>query len=990
MSREFRRGPGMFDEGCIRVLLVGDKQGDTLLLGNMLRESPGLQVDLRHELRLGDALSLLDAESFHVVMLDLTLPESRGLEALEKAYPWARHIPFVVLADEAAGIEALRAGAQDYLVKGRVDGNLLLRTIRYAIESKRAEKALNEALNRAQRERAKTEAILAAMGDGVCIQDREFRVLYQNMAHREMLGDHVGERCYSAFAGRSEMCGECAVRDAFEDGKVHTYEKNVGSGAHMRRLEIKASAFVDEDEGITEGIKVVRDITGRRHDEEALLRVNRALRSVSECSKALVRETDEQSLLERLCNIIVEVGGYSMAWVGYAEHDEAKSVSPMASAGHFAGYLDAIVVSWSEVETGMGPTGKAIRSGRPYLVRDIVDEPDFEPWREAAMKQGFASMIALPLVGGGRVFGALNIYAHETDAFDQEEVSLLAELADELAYGVISLRTRAEHRQAEEALIYRFEMEKIVSGISTSFINIEPEYIDSEIERALGEIGEFAGVDQSYVFLFDRGGTKVDITHVWFGEGAEKKPVLLKGISIEMFRYISERLQRLEIIHIPGVKYLPPEAEAERALMRSQGVKSIIIVPLAHSGCLTGCIGFASTKDEKSWFREDAALLKMVGSVFISAFERKRASKKVRSRLERLRALRTVDMAISGSLDLRVILHVFMDQLIGRLRVDAAALLLMKPGDDSLKYAAAKGLFTDFALGTEVRLGEGCAGRVALERTPVAVPDMSRAPGDLESMGIFTDEGFRAYFAMPLMSKGHVNGVLEVFHRTPLEPDEEWLDFLEALANQVAIAIDNANLFDDLQNSRDQLFMAYDTTIEGWSRALDYRDKETEGHSQRVTEMTVRIARAMGMGKEEVVHIRRGALLHDIGKLGVPDHILFKPGRLTEEEWEKMKRHPEIAYELLSPIEFLKPALDIPYCHHEKWDGTGYPRGLRGEEIPLSARIFALVDVWDALCLDRPYRSAWPRDKVLEYVIEMSGKHFDPEVVETFLKMERE
>jgi response regulator RpfG family c-di-GMP phosphodiesterase len=980
----------MFDEGRIRVLLVGDKQGDALLLGDMLRESPGLQVDLRHEFRLGDALSLLDVESFHVVMLDLTLPDSHGLEALEKAYPWAKHTPFVVLADETAGIEAVRVGAQDYLVKGRVDSNLLLRTIRYAIESKRAEKALNEALSRAQRERAKTEAILAAMGDGVSIQDREFRILYQNRAHKEMLGDHVGEHCYSAFAGRAEVCGECPVRDAFEDGKVHTYEKTIVSGPHMRRLEITASAFVDEDEGIAEGIKVVRDITGRKQDEEALLRVNRALRGLSECSKALVRETDEQSLLDRLCSIIVDVGGYSMAWVGYAEHDEAKSVSPMASAGHFAGYLDSIVVSWSEVETGMGPTGKAIRSGRPYIVRDIVDEPDFEPWREAAMKQGYASMIALPLVGGGRVFGALNIYAHEADAFDQEEVGLLVELADDLAYGVISLRTRAEHRQAEEALIYRFEIEKIVSGISTSFINIEPEYIDSEIERALREIGEFAGVDQSYVFLFDPGGTKVDITHVWFGEGAEKKPVLLKGLSIEMFRYISVRLKRLEIIHIPGVEYLPPEAEAERALMRSQGVKSIIIVPLVHSGRLTGCIGFASTKDEKTWFREDAALLKMVGSVFISAFERKKASKKVRSRLERLKALRTVDMAISGSLDLRVILNVFMDQLIGRLRVDAAALLLMAPGADSLKYAAAKGLCTDAALRTEVRLGEGCAGRVALERTPVAVPDMSRAPEGSAPSGIFSDEGFMAYFAMPLMSKGHVKGVLEVFHRTPLKPDEEWLDFLEALANQVAIAIDNANLFDDLQHSRDQLFMAYDTTIEGWSRALDYRDKETEGHSQRVTEMTVRIARDLGMGKEEVVHIRRGALLHDIGKLGVPDHILFKPGSLTEEEWEKMKRHPEIAYELLSPIEFLKPALDIPYCHHEKWDGTGYPRGLKGEEIPLAARIFALVDVWDALCLDRPYRPAWPRDKVREYVIEMSGRHFDPKVVETFLKMERE
>jgi len=191
----------------------------------------------------------------------------------------------------------------------------------------------------------------------------------------------------------------------------------------------------------------------------------------------------------------------------------------------------------------------------------------------------------------------------------------------------------------------------------------------------------------------------------------------------------------------------------------------------------------------------------------------------------------------------------------------------------------------------------------------------------------------------------------------------------------------------DLAGVNRQLQQAYDATIEGWSRALDYRDHETEGHSQRVTELTLRLARAVGMCEEELIHVRRGALLHDIGKMAVPDRILLKPGPLDDGEWELMRRHPAYAHEMLAPIEFLRPALEIPYCHHEKWDGTGYPRGLAGEDIPLAARLFAVVDVWDALRSDHPYRRAWERERVLDYIQELSGTHFDPQPVEAFLTL---
>ena len=192
---------------------------------------------------------------------------------------------------------------------------------------------------------------------------------------------------------------------------------------------------------------------------------------------------------------------------------------------------------------------------------------------------------------------------------------------------------------------------------------------------------------------------------------------------------------------------------------------------------------------------------------------------------------------------------------------------------------------------------------------------------------------------------------------------------------------------EQLHEAHLELADAYDATIEGWSHALDLRDKETEGHTQRVTEMTIILARALGIYGEDLIHIRRGALLHDIGKMGIPDQILLKPGPLTDNEWNEMRQHPVYAYEMLHPIAYLRPALDIPYCHHERWDGSGYPKGLKGNEIPLAARIFSIVDVWDALCSDRPYRKGSDHDEVIGFIKENSGVAFDPKVVEVFIDL---
>ena len=367
--------------------------------------------------------------------------------------------------------------------------------------------------------------------------------------------------------------------------------------------------------------------------------------------------------------------------------------------------------------------------------------------------------------------------------------------------------------------------------------------------------------------------------------------------------------------------------------------------------------------------------------------ERKRAEEEIKRHLNRLTALRAIDVAIASSLDLSLALNVLLDQVTTQLQVHAAAVLLLNPHTQVLEAAATRGFRSNEIQRTRLRLGEGLAGRAALERRMVSSENLAEAGRSFTRAELLAKERFVAYYAAPLVAKGQIEGVLEVFHRGPFEPTTDWLDFFTALAGQAAIAVDNVHLFSNLQTANLELKAAYDNTLEGWVRALDLRDKETEGHTQRVTDLTVRLAKSLGVPEADLVHVYRGALLHDIGKMAIPDAVLLKPGPLTPDERQIIERHPVYAYEFLSAIPYLRQALDIPYCHHEKWDGTGYPRGLKGEQIPLVARIFAVVDVWDALRSDRPYRKGWTDEKALQYIREQAGSHFDRKIVESFFKV---
>jgi HD-GYP domain-containing protein (c-di-GMP phosphodiesterase class II) len=391
--------------------------------------------------------------------------------------------------------------------------------------------------------------------------------------------------------------------------------------------------------------------------------------------------------------------------------------------------------------------------------------------------------------------------------------------------------------------------------------------------------------------------------------------------------------------------------------------------------------------DTERWF--EARLVPASQGQFIvvvrDATRHKQAEEKIKSQLTRMAALRAIDLAISSSLDLNLALSVVLSQVTAQLSVDAADILLLNP-QNILEFKTGLGFRTNVLQQTRLQMGDGFAGMAALQQKIISVPDLQQGKTGFLRPPRFLSEGFCSYYGLPLIAKGRVRGVMEIFHRTPLRPDADWLDFMETLAGQAAIAVENAILLKELQRTNFELTLAYNTTIEGWSRALDLRDRDTEGHTERVTDMSIKLARRLGLSESELVHIRRGAILHDIGKLAISDSILLKTEPLTGDEWEVIHQHPRYAYELLSPISYLSQAIDIPHYHHEKWDGTGYPNGLRENQIPQYARLFAVIDVYVALTSYRPYRSAWSNQKAIDYIRDQTGKHFDPAVVPEFLK----
>jgi HD-GYP domain-containing protein (c-di-GMP phosphodiesterase class II) len=613
---------------------------------------------------------------------------------------------------------------------------------------------------------------------------------------------------------------------------------------------------------------------------------------------------------------------------------------------------------------------------RTLVVNDVTTAADQQAvaLRALAEKYGVRAAIVAHIWAGARHIGALAVFRDVPAGWTAEDVQWLESVTRELAGA-------AQRQRGQDRILAQLKTLSSLYAVARKLsqtLDLDP--LVADVVRTT--VSDF---DADAVFvgrLRADGGVRI-LGH--YGANPDMQAAVAGGWEESAIGDASPNRglrSGLPVIETDLQATTTMSPQRAQVLLRA-GVRAAATFPLIARGRTFGVLGVGS--DSARFFTTRRVdLFQAYAHLVAAALENARLFAEATERFTHLQALREIDTAITGSADARVAMGVLLEKVTTSLRVDAADILALNPTTQTLDFLAGRGFRSSALQHTRLRIGQGYAGRAVSDHTMVSITDLRQSPGELVRAPDLVHEDFVAYHAVPLIVKGQVNGVLEIFHRSLLHTDSDWMDFLMTVAGQAAVALESAMLFERLQRANADLSLAYDTTLEGWVHALDLRNKEPTGHAQRLTELTVRLARAMGMAPEQIVHVRRGALLHDIGMMGIPESILLKPGPLSEEELATVRRHPVYARDLLAPITFLRPALFIPYCHHEHWDGSGYPQGLKGNEIPLEARIFAVIDVWDALTSDRPYRPAWTPEQARDHIREMAGKQFDPQVVSAF------
>jgi len=602
----------------------------------------------------------------------------------------------------------------------------------------------------------------------------------------------------------------------------------------------------------------------------------------------------------------------------------------------------------------------------PLVIEDCEVDPRFERWGDVQNVHGW---MGVPMISRGQVIGYITLDSHTTNAFTQSDAITAQTFAHQAATSLENSRLFTETKQRLDEL-------EIVSRVS--FALRAAHDTQEMIPILLEEIKASMETDSAAIWLYDSENNelKSKATAGWFNNLSSLNFKANEGV-IGMVYSSGLTLVRTSSIN-------DPTGDLENAKFFGESGTGVA-VPIRTATETIGALAVALNVPRKIKSHQ-IRLITTFAEIAGNAIYRSNLYERSEEQIQRLTTLRELDTAIVSSLDLRITLSILTDHLIKKMGVSAVTILVFNPDSQTFDYYAAAGFKNRENVHVPLNIGDGLAGQILLSRRAYYIKDLNEENSPLELRSLKSEQ-FTTYYAIPLFSKGSTKGILETYFRQPFSPSADWLDFLHTLAEQAVIAIDNAQLFENLQHTNQELSLAYDTTLEGWGKALELRDKETQGHTSRVTDLTLELARQMDIPEADLLQIRRGALLHDIGKMGVSDNILHKNGELTEAEKFEMRKHPQYAYDMLYPIEYLRPALDIVYCHHEWWDGSGYPRGLKGEDIPLPARIFAIIDVWDALSSNRPYRKAWKREKILKYIRDLSGKQFDPLVVDVFFRM---
>jgi len=953
----------------LRVLVVEDSDDDFELLLHELRRS-GIDPDW-NRVQTEDAFrKALEEREWDVIIADYILPHFGAEAALEIVREMSLDVPFIVVSGtigEEVAVKTMVAGANDYVMKNILTRlpMAIERELRDA-EERRARREAETALRRSE-ERFR---LLAENAQDIIYRvdfmpDPEFT--YISPAVKTITGYEPGE-IYSAEDFIStwvhpediHLVDDLVKPGAFQSESPLTMRWRHKNGNYIW-MEIRNTPILDSDGNLSALEGIARDITERKEAELEIKSHSARAEALARIASRLNAHLSLQVVLDEICQETARALNVRSVNVVLNQKKQQNT----ACYGNTQEQCDRCLPITTALMNDLPLNGEPRTLSRAQLCQITAEE--------MPVPEELNVLIIAPMTRDRELLGMITVCSYEDGLrFSDHDLKLLKGIADQASQAISNTRLYEETNQRAAQLAVLYDVGLAVNS------TLEPA---QQLELLFNYAMDAIHADQAVFFRLMTETEELELElstglKVQFLSALKKTKLAARDESNPIGWVAVHRA----VLNLPDVIADPRFSEGEFFS------GSLLLVPVIHAKQVLGVLGVLS-ESKNAFDTSDETLLSMFANQAAVALDNAHLFNNAVHHLNQLQTLRAIDQTISGTLNLHVVLNFVLSQIMDFLKVDIADILLLDPVTQTLKFAVGRGFRTDALKRTRLRFGEGYAGKAAMERRLIKVPqlDLKIGTSELVRSILLPEENPVSYYAAPLVSKGIVRGVIEVLHRSPLDPNQEWFGFLEAVATQTAIAIDNATMFEDLQRSNMDLVQAYDAAIEGWAKILDIRDEETEGHTLRVTEMTLKIAQRMGIPEADLAHIHRGALLHDIGKIGIPDRVLLKPGPLSDEEWRIMRTHPEIAFRVLTPLSYLRPALDIPYCHHERWDGGGYPRGLKGEQIPLAARIFAVVDVWDALTSDRPYRKAWTKEDALEYIREQSGKHFDPQVVEIFL-----
>jgi PAS domain S-box-containing protein len=881
----------MEGENIMKILYVEDNPRDAELLKRALNEQdPKMQVDIAVTLKQAEA-KLQEAYNYDLALVDLQLPDGSGFDLLKEIRKQELPLAVIILTghgDEEAAVAALKAGADDYLVKGKDYLERLPLTLEAALKAFKAEAARKK---------------------------QPFNLLYieHNSSDLDLTRRHLARYA------------------------PHIY-------LHDARTAVEALPLLSEDAGRYDVLMLDYRLPGLN-----------ALELLKELKQVLKVE------------------------------------------------LPVVLV------TGQGDEEIAVQALRLGAADYLTKHPGYLYQLPAVLENAYHLC---------RLAGEQFLLRES-----EERYRRLAENAQDIIYRIsMNPERHFEYVSPAATTITGYTPEEHYANPDLSYSLVHPEDRHLLTKAAEGKLppdqpltlrwvrkdGGVIWTEQRNVPLYDNKGTLIalegiarDITGRKEAEEKLKSNYALLNLAGKTAKFggwsvsLSDNRviwsDEVAAIHDRPAGYSPPVDEGIN-YYAPRWRETIIEM-------FTACVDQGVPYDEKmeiitakgarKWVRTtgeavrdgNGKISKVQGS-FQDITEQYMAEEALRSRLNELEVLYTTSSSLRTASALDELLTLLLDETLHAFGAEAGAICLYHQTNEHLRFTVTRDWFKnlDDAL---LKPGEGIGGQVYSTGKAFISEELANEPS-LKYTNLVPAGWSGA--CIPIHLENKIIGALYIATPLPHQFSEEEIQLLVSLTEMAGTAIHRICLFEELQHSNLELKQAYDATIESLARSLELRDYETEGHCRRVVETTLMIASRMGIPDEQLIHLQRGSLLHDIGKMGISDAIILKPGPLTDEEWTMMRLHPQYAYDLLKPVTYLEPALEIPYCHHEKWDGTGYPRGLIGEEIPLPARIFAVVDVYDALTSDRPYRKAWSREKALSLIREESGKHFDPQVVAVFLQ----